>query len=298
MPELSPSIVSEVLAACQAGASEAAAALSRTLDAELKLTVGEPSTLSASTLPEELNSPGLAVVLTIGGNGLLFVLPESTGLLPDWYAAPDPTGQSKLTTLAQELGMCFLPDNYMPESYKTTRANNLADAIRSAKLVDDAAMIPLALSKNDGKQGTALLIWPVTNPGAVISAVSPKQETKPQSDVSSESQTEVKATPQPKAESPRRRTGKREFPPYTRSLLRVRVPVVVTLAQKKQTLGRILDIGPGQILQFDKSCEETLDLEAGNCKIAAGEAVKVGDKFGLRILSIVPPEERFLPVKK
>ncbi len=93
------------------------------------------------------------------------------------------------------------------------------------------------------------------------------------------------------------RTIRREFPPFTRSLLRVRVPVVVTLAQKKQTLGRILEMGPGQIIQFEKSCDEILDMEAGNCLIASGEAVKIGDKFGLRITSIVPPEERFIPVR-
>jgi flagellar motor switch protein FliN len=298
MPELSPDIVSEVLAACQAGASEAAAALSRALDAEVKLTVGEPGTFAANTLPEELNAPGLAVVLTIGANGMLFVLPESTGLLPEWYAAPDPTGQSKLTTLAQELGMCFLPDDYSPENFKTSRVNSLADAIKSGGLADGAAMIPLSLSKNDGEQGTARLIWPVINPDAVIVAVSPKQKATSESTVSAQSKSDAQSTLQPKAASSRRRTDKREFPPYTRSLLRVRVPVVVTLAEKKQTLGRILEIGPGQILQFDKSCEETLDLEAGNCKIASGEAIKVGDKFGLRITAIVPPDERFLPVRK
>ena len=98
---------------------------------------------------------------------------------------------------------------------------------------------------------------------------------------------EAETTRQPISNRPRQ-AGRREFPPYTRSLLRVRVPVVVTLAEKKQTLGRILEIGPGQILQFDKSCEEDLDLEVSNCKIAAGEAVKVGDKFGLRIISDRP----------
>jgi flagellar motor switch protein FliN len=302
MSELSPNIASEVLAACQAGASEAAAALSRTLGAELKLTVGEPGTLAENTLPEELNAPGLVVVLKIGANGVLFILPESTGLLPDWYAAPDPTGQSKLTTLAQELGMCFLPDAYMPESYKTIRANNLADSIRSAKLVDSAAMIPLAISKSDDKQGIALLIWPVTNPDAIDAAESPKpegkkQEASLQAEASSKPQPNVQSASQPKSESSPWQTGKREFPPYTRSLLRVRVPVTVTLAEKKQTLGRILEIGPGQILQFDKSCEEALDMQVSNCKIASGEAVKVGDKFGLRIVSIVPPEERFVPVR-
>ena len=88
----------------------------------------------------------------------------------------------------------------------------------------------------------------------------------------------------------------RALPGYTQSLLHVRVPVVVTLAEKKQALGRILELGPGSIIQFEKSCEEMLELEAGGRPIALGEAVKVGDKFGLRITSIILPNERFKPV--
>jgi flagellar motor switch/type III secretory pathway protein FliN len=126
-------------------------------------------------------------------------------------------------------------------------------------------------------------------------ASTPEEKTS-QSAVSAQSNIDSQSALQPIAIPPRQ-AGKREFPPYTRSLLRVRVPVVVTLAEKKQTLGRILEIGPGQILQFDKSCEEALDMQVSNCKIASGEAVKVGDKFGLRIGSIVPPEERFIPVR-
>ena len=83
------------------------------------------------------------------------------------------------------------------------------------------------------------------------------------------------------------------LPVYSRSLLRIRVPVVVTLAQNRQPLGRIVELGPGSIIHFDKSCENSLELEVGGHCIAAGEAVKVGDKFGLRITSIVLPGERF-----
>ena len=83
------------------------------------------------------------------------------------------------------------------------------------------------------------------------------------------------------------------LPPYTKSLLRIKVPVVVTLAQKRQTLDRVIELSPGSIIQFDKSCEEMLELEVGNHALAAGEAVKVGDKFGLRITSILMPGERF-----
>jgi flagellar motor switch/type III secretory pathway protein FliN len=89
----------------------------------------------------------------------------------------------------------------------------------------------------------------------------------------------------------------RRLPHYTRSLLRIKVPVVVTLAENRQPLHRIVELGPGSIIQFDKSCEEMLELAVGNRTIASGEAVKVGDKFGLRITSIILPEERFLSVR-
>jgi flagellar motor switch/type III secretory pathway protein FliN len=78
--------------------------------------------------------------------------------------------------------------------------------------------------------------------------------------------------------------------------LRVRVPLVVTLARKRQAAGRIVEWGPGAMIQFEKSCEETLELSVGDRTIAVGEAVKIGDKFGLRITSMVLPEERFKTV--
>jgi len=87
-----------------------------------------------------------------------------------------------------------------------------------------------------------------------------------------------------------------DLPRYSRSLLKIRIPIVVTLAQKRLPLGRILEWGPGALIQFDKSCEELLELSAGEHPIALGEAVKVGDKFGLRIASMLLPGERFQPV--
>jgi hypothetical protein len=88
-----------------------------------------------------------------------------------------------------------------------------------------------------------------------------------------------------------------DLPPYSRSLLRIKVPVIVTLARKRQPLSRILELGPGAIIQFDKSCDAMLELDVATRSVALGEAVKVGDKFGLRISSITLPEERFAPMK-
>lgn len=71
----------------------------------------------------------------------------------------------------------------------------------------------------------------------------------------------------------------------------------MTLARRNWRLNSVLELQPGTIIQFEKSCEEMLDLEVGGQLVAVGEAVKVGDKFGLRVTSIVLPEERFHSVR-
>lgn len=88
-----------------------------------------------------------------------------------------------------------------------------------------------------------------------------------------------------------------QLPPYSRSLLRVSVPAVVTLASTRMPISRVLELGPGAILHFDKSYDSPLTLSVGNYDVAVGEAVKIGDKFGIRISSMVMPEEKFEPVR-
>ena len=74
---------------------------------------------------------------------------------------------------------------------------------------------------------------------------------------------------------------------YARSLLRIRVPLHVTLAAQRKSIHEIVELGPGSIVKFDKTCDEPLELSIGNQAIAQGEVVKVGDKFGLRISGLV-----------
>jgi flagellar motor switch protein FliN/FliY len=88
-----------------------------------------------------------------------------------------------------------------------------------------------------------------------------------------------------------------QLPGYTRSLLRIQVPVVVTLATTRQPVSRVLELAPGAILHFGKSCEDPLTLSVGSHEVAVGETVKVGEKFGLRILSMVMPKEEFQAVR-
>ena len=171
---------------------------------------------------------------------------------------------------------------------------NLAAALQRGGAADGAALIPFELSSPKAaaaKPTAAGLIWPVPRPtlavgsGVVQPAAAAKHPAPPA------------AKPAVAAKRSARKARVRDLPPYTRSLLQITVPVVVTLAEKRQPLGRIIELGPGSIIQFDKSCEEMLDLSVGNHRIASGEAVKVGDKFGLRITSITLPQERFYGVR-
>lgn len=91
--------------------------------------------------------------------------------------------------------------------------------------------------------------------------------------------------------------GLEQLPPYAKSLLKINVPLSVTLAATKQPVHSIVSLGPGAIIQFKKACDETLSLEVAGLPVAEGEAVKVGDKFGLWITEIKLPDERFRRVQ-
>src|SRR5436190_3569277 len=68
-----------------------------------------------------------------------------------------------------------------------------------------------------------------------------------------------------------------------RRILRMQVPVIVKLAERKLTLAEVMRLGPGAIIEFIKSNEEPLELLINNKAIGVGDAVKVGENFGLKI---------------
>jgi flagellar motor switch protein FliN/FliY len=77
--------------------------------------------------------------------------------------------------------------------------------------------------------------------------------------------------------------------PLTKGLdriLRLEVPVVVKLAERKLLLSEVMRLGVGAIIEFVKSSNEPLELLINNKMIGVGETVKVGENFGLRITRI------------
>ena len=75
-------------------------------------------------------------------------------------------------------------------------------------------------------------------------------------------------------------------------ILKIKVPLIVRLAQRSMLLNTIMKMGPGTILEFDRRVDEPLDLMISNCEIGAGVAVKVNEHFGLRITRIEGVQKR------
>ncbi len=69
-------------------------------------------------------------------------------------------------------------------------------------------------------------------------------------------------------------------------ILRLQVPVIVKLAERKLQLSEVMRLGVGAIIEFIKSSDEPLELLINNKVIGIGEAVKVGENFGIRLKQI------------
>ncbi|MEZ6089078.1 MAG: FliM/FliN family flagellar motor switch protein [Pirellulaceae bacterium] len=73
---------------------------------------------------------------------------------------------------------------------------------------------------------------------------------------------------------------------FRQRVLQIETEVSVVLATKRIALQEVLNLTPGTMIHFDKGCDEPLMLQAGHEPIARGDAVKVGDKFGIRVRDV------------
>ncbi|MEQ8843302.1 MAG: FliM/FliN family flagellar motor C-terminal domain-containing protein [Phycisphaerales bacterium] len=82
------------------------------------------------------------------------------------------------------------------------------------------------------------------------------------------------------------------MPRDVKSILSLEVPIVVVLAERTMSVGEVLGLRPGAILEVDKSAEQDLELRINNRDVGTGSAVKVGENFGLKITAIGSQAQR------
>ena len=71
----------------------------------------------------------------------------------------------------------------------------------------------------------------------------------------------------------------------------VPVELTIELGRKTTKIGEILRLGPGSILELSKANGEPLDVYVNNRLIARGEAVVVGERYGIRLTEVVVNDE-------
>ena len=67
----------------------------------------------------------------------------------------------------------------------------------------------------------------------------------------------------------------------------VPVELTIELGRKTTRIGEVLRLGPGSILELNKANGEPLDVYVNNRLIARGEAVVVGERYGIRLTEVV-----------
>jgi len=94
------------------------------------------------------------------------------------------------------------------------------------------------------------------------------------------------ATP-PAGDQPRR-----PISPSLERILQIKVPVHVNIAERTMDVASIMELNVGSILEFTKAADSDLQLVVVNECIGCGQAVKVGENFGLQITMIESMTER------
>ena len=74
-------------------------------------------------------------------------------------------------------------------------------------------------------------------------------------------------------------------------VLDVPVQVTVELGRKTLSIGVLMQLGPGSVIELGKAAGDSLDVLVNGKLVARGEAVVVGEKYGIRITEVVGGSE-------
>ena len=66
-------------------------------------------------------------------------------------------------------------------------------------------------------------------------------------------------------------------------ILSLEVPIIVQIGERHLSLGEVMSLVPGSLIEIPKDCEDDLELLVNNKVLGSGSAVKVGENFGIKI---------------
>ncbi len=75
-------------------------------------------------------------------------------------------------------------------------------------------------------------------------------------------------------------------------ILDIPVRVTVELGRTRKTIGEVLNMTPGSVVELEKMAGEPVDVLVNGKLMARGEVVGIDESFGIRITEIVSRAER------
>lgn len=194
---------------------------------------------------------------------------------------------SKLDELAEGMADLLATDKYTLESNESRTSSELWNDYLLQVTVENIGWLPFVIEMPDGGKFELWSAWPECMLDRMFGPAEPAKSPQPLPEPEPEVEEPSEVVPLEKAKS-----SPITVPEGARRLLRTSVPIIVTLAMKEIPASGLMDIGPGTIIEFERGCDQPLILSVNNLPIGLGEAVKIGDHFGLKVTAILSPQER------
>ena len=77
----------------------------------------------------------------------------------------------------------------------------------------------------------------------------------------------------------------------------IEVKLTVEVGSTELKIRDLLRLNEGSVVELERLAGDPLDILANGVKIAKGEVVMVGERFGIRFVEIVDPQKRIESVK-
>jgi flagellar motor switch protein FliN/FliY len=279
-------ISQQIVETCTANVAAIAEPLNSNFGAGVEASVGELLSGQAAAFERSGNAAGIAVTFRFGSAGAACLIPENLPI-PDWYRSPSEGQANQIQTLGMEWSMGLFPPHLEATEYGSAATQSLRQQLEALAPADDASVLELPLKKHgaDEPHSSLLLVWPLTNPVLESAAPWPVSETAAGSAANQPASVPepVAAVPPSLAPLTAAVDGSIAERQHRSRVLNVPVDLTVLIAAKKVDISQLRNITPGMLITFNKSCEALLDVFVGDRLKFRGEAVKVGERFGIKI---------------
>jgi flagellar motor switch protein FliN/FliY len=283
MAELTDELIDQVFEGCRSNIADLTQSLGTNLSGEFELTPGEEVKGAEEIIGKVSEQPGIVVTLTYDGFGILCLIPEDLPI-PDWYRSPNDSQASQLQTLPMEWSVGMVPMELEPLEEKSITCENLRAHLEASQPTETARMLEVAVTVPGGDTSATIhLVMPVANPiteqavDEAAGAAAAATEAEAAAPVAAPVVAPV-AAPEPEPEPLDPALAKR-----LQRVNKVPVSLIVRIAERQLELEQLRGLAPGALLMFDKPYDSLLDVYVDNRLYCRGEAVKIGETFGVKI---------------